>query len=129
KLSVTEIARLFGMPPHKIADLEKATFSNIEHQSIEFVQDAIAPRAKRWEQAIMRDLFDNDPSVKVEFNLSALLRGDARSRAEALQIQRRNGVINANEWRALENMNRREDPGGDEYVVESNMRVQDGTAP
>jgi hypothetical protein len=54
------------------------------------------------------------------------MRGDYKSRQEGLQIQRRNGVINADEWRDLEDMNPREDDGGDQYIVEGNMAVQDG---
>lgn len=129
KLSVSEIARIYGVPPHKIGDLEKATFSNIEHQALEFVVDAIVPRVTRWEQAIKRDLLAEDQNLYAKHNLSALLRGDAKSRAEALQIQRRNGVINANEWRELEDMNPRTDDGGDGYIVEANMRPDDGSDP
>ena len=35
KFQRNEIAAIFGVPPHKIGDLERATFSNIEHQAIE----------------------------------------------------------------------------------------------
>jgi phage portal protein BeeE len=54
------------------------------------------------------------------------LRGDAKSRNEALQIQRRNGVINANEWRELDDLNPRTDEGGSAYIVEANMAIDDG---
>ena len=123
KFTRSEIYSIWGVPPHKAGDLERATFSNIEHQSIDFVIDAIVPRAVHWEQAAQRDLLEGDDARFFKFNVSALLRGDAKSRAEALQIQRRNGVINANEWRALEDRNPREDEGGDEYIVESNMTI------
>lgn len=33
KFQRNEIAAMFGVPPHKIGDLERATFSNIEHQA------------------------------------------------------------------------------------------------
>jgi phage portal protein BeeE len=112
---------MFGVPPHKIGDLEKATFSNIEHQALEFVTDAILPRVTMWEQAIQRDLLRGDTTRYAKFNLAALLRGDAKSRAEALAIWRRNGIISGNEWRALEEMNPIEGDGGDTYIVEKNM--------
>jgi len=126
KFTRSEIFGIFGVPPHKGGDLEKATFSNIEHQALEFVIDAIVPRAVRWEQAIKRDLLDGDPKRYVKHNLNALLRGDAKSRNEALQIQRRNGVINANEWRELDDLNPRTDAGGSSYIVEANMAIDDG---
>lgn len=126
KFQVAEIARLFRVPPHMIGDLEKATFSNIEQQSLDFVTSCLMPWLVRFEQAFKRDLLGGDPQLFFKFNVDALLRGDAKSRAEALQIKRRNGVINANEWRELEDMNPREDEGGDEYIVEQNMRPNDG---
>lgn len=129
KFTRSEIFGLFGVPPHKGGDLERATFSNIEHQSIEFVVDAIVPRCVRWEQAIKRDLLWHEQDRFVRHNVAGLLRGDTKSRAEALQIQRRNGVINANEWRLLEDLNPRTDEGGDEYIVETAMRPDDGRDP
>ena len=129
KFTRSEIFGIFGVPPHKGGDLEKATFSNIEHQALEFVTDAIVPRAVRWEQAIKRDLLGGDPKRYAKHNLAALLRGDAKSRSEALQIQRRNGIISADEWRELEDWNPRPDGKGDHYIVESNMRPDDGTDP
>ncbi len=127
KLTNREIYGVFGMPPHKGGDLDRATFTNIEHQSIEVVQDAIAPRAARVEQAIHRDLLDEDPTRFVMHDLERLLRGDAKSRAEALQIERRNGIRNPNEWRQEVGLNPRTDEGADKYIIEGNMRYDDGT--
>lgn len=129
KFSRQEIFSIFGVPPHKAGDLDKATFSNIEHQALEFVTDAIVPRAVRWEQAIKRDLLAGDPDRYVRHTIDGLLRGDAKSRAESLQIKRRNGVISANEWRELDDMNPRDDAAGDGYIIEANMRPDDGTDP
>jgi len=126
KAGVRDMARIYGVPPHKIGDLDQATFSNIEHQAIEYVTDSIVPRAVCWEQAIKRSLLDGDPSRYVKFSLDAQLRADAKSRAEALQIKRRNGVINADEWRELDDMNARDDDGGQVYIIEGNMQPNDG---
>ena len=52
KNSVVEICRLWGVPPHLCMDLEHATFSNIEHQSAEFVRDCINPLSVRQEQVM-----------------------------------------------------------------------------
>ena len=123
KLQIAEIARYYRMPLHKLQEMDRATFSNIEHQGVEFVTDTMMPWLVRWEQALMRDLLSDAEREDyfIEFLVDGLLRGDAKSRMEALQIMRRNGVINANEWRAMENMNPREDEGGDEYIYERNM--------
>ncbi len=125
QFSRTEIAAIFRVPPHKVGDLSRATFSNIEHQALEFVVDSLMPRLVRFEQAISRDLL-NDSALFAKFNVAALLRGDFKSRQEGLQIQRRNGVVSANEWRALEDFNPRDDDGGNAYIIEANMALDDG---
>jgi len=49
------------------------------------------------------------------------MRGDYKSRQEALHILRNDGVISANEWRALENMNPIDGEEGAAYLVNGNM--------
>lgn len=81
QFGVTEIARILRIPPHKLYDLTRATFSNIEHQSIEAVVDSIRPWAERLEAHLN---FDPDLVARgsfVEFELEGLLRGDAAARA------------------------------------------------
>lgn len=118
---VEEICRWFGCPPHKVMHLLRSTNNNIEHQSIEVVVDAITPWAMRIEQEGDYKLFgQNRMGYYTKMDLKGLLRGDFKSRQEGLQIQRRNGVINANEWRRLEDMDEI-GPDGDKYIVEGNM--------
>ncbi|HSW62261.1 MAG TPA: phage portal protein [Dissulfurispiraceae bacterium] len=123
KFEVTEIARLFRVPPHMIADLDKATFSNIEHQAIEFVVHTLRPWLVRWEQAINYKLFS--PRERKEYFaehlVDGLLRGDSKNRAEALSTLRQNGIINADEWREIENMNPQEGGTGKIYLVNAAM--------
>lgn len=121
-----EIARFFRIPPHKIADLSKATFSNIEHQALEYVTDSLMPRLVRWEQRLTHELLDEteiDQGYFFEFLVDGLLRGDIKSRYEALNIARNAGVINADEWRALENMNPLPDGKGEDYWKPVNMGI------
>ena len=123
---VEEICRWFGVPPHKVMHLLRATFSNIEHQSIEVVVDSIVPWAKRFEDEADYKLFGavNRGGYFTKLDLKGLLRGDFKSRQEGLEIMRRAGVINANEWRRLEEMN---EIGalGEKYIVEANMTTLD----
>ena len=114
QFSVEEIARWFRMPPHKLQHLARSTYSNIEHQGIEYVTDTIRPWCVRWEQAVGAQLIV-EPDIYVRHNLDALLRGDAVTTNTALEIERRMGVRNANEIRALKDLNPRTDPGGEEY--------------
>ena len=123
KFQVNEIARIFRVPPHLIGDLEKATFSNIEQQSIEFVVHTIRPWLVRWEQAIMRDLFSPDDRKEyfAEFLVDGLLRGDIKSRYEAYSIGRQNGWLSADDIREMENMNPLPDGTGKIYLIPLNM--------
>lgn len=121
QFQVTEIARWFRMPPHMIGDLTHATFSNIEHQALNYVQHTLGPWLVNIEQAMQRDLLTPRDRVNldIEHLVDGLLRGDMKSRNEALAIQRQNGVITVNEWRRLENMNPVE--GGDTRIEPLNM--------
>lgn len=119
-----EICRIFRVPPHMIGDLSHATFSNIEHQSIDFAVHTIRPWCVRIEQAMNRVLFSDREKSRyfVQFNLDGLMRGDYKSRMEGYSIGRQNGWLSANDIRALENMNPiPAEEGGDEYLVNGNM--------
>lgn len=124
KLKRSEIAGIFRVPPHMIGDLENATFSNIEHQSLNFETFTIRPWAVRWETAIAAQLLSEREreTFKVEFLMDALRRGDFLTRQQGLAIQRQNGVINADEWRAIENRNPLPDDAGKEYLMPMNMK-------
>ena len=121
KFNVNDICRIFRVPPHMVADLEKSAFSNIEQQSIDFVTHTIRPWAVRWEQEINRKLFKVSERGQyfAEFNLEGLLRGDAQSRAEFYNKLFQMGSISPNEIRTKENMNTYE--GGDQRFVQLNM--------
>lgn len=116
KLQRSVIAGAFGIPPHLVGDLERATFSNIEQLSAEFVEKVVLPYCRIFESAMERDLLtaeDRAQGVIVRFNLDAALRADFKSRQEGMKIQREMGVINADEWREREGMNPRD--GGEAY--------------
>jgi HK97 family phage portal protein len=114
KFTRSEICGLFGVPPHMIGDLERATFSNIEHQDIAFYKHTIRPWLVNIEQSIKRDLILED-DVFAEFNADGLLRGDAKTRSEVYASALGSGghqpYMTVNEVRAKENLNPIE--GGD----------------
>ena len=124
KFQVEEICRIYRVPPHMIGDLEHATFSNIEHQSIDFAVHCIRPWLVRIEQAINRSLFTDKEKGRFysQFNLDGLMRGSYKERMEGYAIGRQNGWLNANDIRDLENMNPiPEEEGGNAYLVNGNM--------
>jgi HK97 family phage portal protein len=117
KQSDVDVFGLWSYPPHHAGRLDRATFSNIEQQSLDFVVYGLTPVAIAIEQAAERDLLlDNaDNSLFVEFNFAALLRGDLRSRYQAYLIGRQGEWLSANDIRRAENMSPRTDEGGDDY--------------
>lgn len=123
KLTRAEIASIFRVPPHKIGILDNATFSNIEHQSLEYVTDSLMPIARRWEQTLNATLLRDSEKGEYyfEFLFDALLRGDLKSRYDAYAVARNWGWMSANDVLEKENMN--PIPDGDEYLRPSNMTI------
>ena len=121
KFQRSEIAGLFRVPPHMIGDLERATFSNVEQQSIDFVVYTMQPWLSRWEQELSRGLLSEAEQEEyfVEFLVDGLLRGDATARANYFRTAVLTGWMNRNEVREVENMNRAE--GLEEFLVPLNM--------
>lgn len=124
KYTRTEIAALYRVAPHKIGDLERATFSNIEEQNIDHWQSAIRPWLVQIEQALRRDLFQISAGKRklfAEHLIEGLLRGNSQGRAAYLQTMRQNGVLNGDEWRAMDNLNPIPDGKGKIFWQPANM--------
>lgn len=121
KMNVSDIARWYHVPPHKIGDLEKATFSNIEHQSIDFVVSTMMPWFVLWEQWLKKQLLSESDKKKYDFKfvVTALLRGDAATRASYYNTRFQIGSLSPNDIRELEEQNPVK--GGDKYFVPLNM--------
>jgi HK97 family phage portal protein len=105
RFSVSEIARIFGVPPHLIGDLDRATFANIEQQSLEFVIYTMTPIVEAWEASIEFALLNDDDEFDAEFDLSRLLRGDQASRSTFYSQMFQIGALSSNEIRVREGMN------------------------
>jgi phage portal protein BeeE len=104
KFSISDIARWFGVPPHKIGDLDNATFSNIEQQALEYIQDALQPRASRFEASIESELLFDFEEIDIEFDFRELLRGDSAARATYYHNGILDGWMTRNEARDMEGM-------------------------
>ena len=105
QFSVTDIARIFRVPPHLIGDLSKSTNNNIEQKSLEFVKFTMAPHAERWEWAIETDLLLEDDGLEVEYDFAGLLRGDAAARGAFYGSGINAGWLTRNEARQREDLN------------------------
>ncbi|ELZ5772581.1 phage portal protein [Vibrio metschnikovii] len=128
KFSRSEVAGIYNVPAHMINDLEKATFSNISEQAIQFVRHTILPWVIKWEQELNRKLFteqERRAGYYVKFNLNGLLRGTAKERAEFYSSAIRSGWIHRNEVRALEDMN--EEDGLSTFLLSADLQTKEAT--
>ncbi|HEY9369259.1 phage portal protein [Streptomyces sp.] len=123
RFGVTEMARWLRLPPHKIADLERATFSNIESQQLDYVTSALRVWFVAWEQAISLRLLGQQERGRffAEHLADALLRGDLKTRYEAYAIGRNWGWLSADDVAEMENRNPLPDGRGEVYMVPFNM--------
>lgn len=124
KYTDVDVARIFRVPPHEIGILDRATFSNIEHQSLEFVKKALMRWIVGWDQAIKRDLFVSNRYF-AEHNVAGLLRGDLLTRYKSFALGRQWGWLSVNDILRKEN-SRSIGEAGDVYLEPLNM--QDASA-
>jgi HK97 family phage portal protein len=108
KLSATEVARVFRLPPWMIGaeSGDSLTYSNVEMQALAFVTFSLRPWLTVIEQALSadRDLFG--PSLFCEFLIDGLLRADSKTRSEVYSraLDPVKGWMNREEVRRLENL-------------------------
>lgn len=123
QFQIPEICRWYRMPPHKVADLSRANFSNIEQSNIDYVTDCLFAWLVRWEQEVERKLLMlGDRSVDAEHLTSALLKGDHKTRNEANAVGRQWGWLSPNDVRDKEGEPLIDEAkGGDVYLVPANM--------
>lgn len=126
KFGRTDIAMLFGVPPHMIGDTERTSGASvgIEAQTQGYVTFTLEPHLSMWEEALNIDCLDpaarrEDDGVFVRFNRQSLVRGDIKTRWEAYKTALQWGVSSPNDVLAKEDENPRE--GGDIYYPPPNM--------
>lgn len=106
RFSVTEIARLFRVPPHMLFDLERGTWANTSEMGAEFLTYSLRPWLARWENEVAMKLFSEAErdTYFAEFLADDLTRMDIAARADAYGKLIAARVLNPNEARARENL-------------------------
>ena len=117
EFGISEIARIFNVPPHLLKDLTKSSFNNIEMQSQEFVTYSLMPYLNKIELEMNTKLFrkTNIGKEYIKFNTNALLRGNIKDRSDYYKTAITNGWMTINEVREKEDMNKVID-GDDNYI-------------
>jgi len=121
EFSITEIARLFNLPPHLLRDLSKSSFNNISEQSREFVQYSLMPYLIMMESEMNCKLFRQNEAGKIEvkFVVNALLRGTPKDRSEYYRTMLNIGAMSIDEIRSYEELPTVQ--GGDNHFMQLNM--------
>jgi HK97 family phage portal protein len=122
KFQVTEVSRVTRIPGHLLADLDRATFNNIEELGIGFVKYALVHRCIRTEQNIWRQLLteqERKSGYGAKHNLKGLLRGDTKTQSEFYRTVFDLGAASPDDIREWEDMPPLPDGLGDIYTMQS----------
>jgi len=124
EFSVIDICRFCRVPPHMVYDLTRATFSNIAHQSLEFIRDSLGPHVVKLEQQSNRKLISRARVHQFysEMSPKALLRLDPETRVKYYKGLRDLGSISPNEIRRAEGMPDL-GPDGDVFTCPVNLQT------
>lgn len=121
---VLEVCRWFRMPSFKLGDLERMTFSNVEHVRIDYTTNVLMPWNRRWKQSVYRCLLTPEQRREgfyAELSVESHLRGDFKAQTDGFRALLEKGVYNINEVRAWYNLN--PIPGGDAHFIQLNMQT------
>lgn len=107
QFDIEEVARWYGVPPHLVGHLLRATFNNIEELGVSFVKYSLIQWLKLWEQEVWRKLLTEaeQETHYAKFNVDALERGNLATRTEAGVKKFFNGLWTLNDWASQEDMN------------------------
>lgn len=123
QFQIADVARWFNLPPHKLKDLSKSSFNNIESEQLSYVIDSILPWLVRFEQGYnCRLLTEKEQYKKNMFfrhNVDGMLRGSPQTRAEYYRVMFNIGAMSINDIREKEGWDAVE--GGDERFIPLNM--------
>ena len=121
---VRVVANWFGVPPHKLGDTTRTSYSSLEQENQAFLDDTIDPWLKSWEaeawDKLLSDRQKNSDSHIIEFNRKELLRMSSRDRSDFYSSALTSGWMSVNEVRSRENLNPID--GGDGYNIMMNMQ-------
>ena len=125
KFQVEEIARWFRIPPHKLMDMSKSSFNNVEQQDINYSTDTLTPWIRRVEVQLKFKFHRTDNTV-IDIDEKALSRGDMKARSAFLKEMFAMGSMSRNEVRRSEGLEEVE--GGDAFYIPMNLTpVTEGT--
>jgi HK97 family phage portal protein len=131
KLGPTAMARIFRVPPHRIADLDRSTNNNIEHQGLEYVQYGVGPWGANWQNEFAFSLLSarEADSIFLEFDFTHLLSGDMTAQSQFFGKMIESGVLVPDEVRERLGYNPFGNGWGAKPWRPANMNLVDAVPP
>ncbi len=131
KFQVEEICRFFRVPPHKVASLDRATFTNIENQNQQYIDDSLIPMARQMEEEGEHKLLweAEHGTVRIRVDFDSMLRGDMKTRYDAYHIALGDGWLNRDTVRDREGQPPIPGGAGQEYRVALNTAPAEAKLP
>lgn len=106
QFGVAEVARIFRVPPVLIQDLSHATFTNVVELGSQFVRFSLQRWLSLWESEISRSLLGPIARRRyfAEHSVEGLLRGNPEARADFYGKAIKDGWMDVEEVRRIENL-------------------------
>lgn len=125
KFAINEVSRIFGVPPHMLSEMDRATYANAEQNNIAFLKYTLLPYLRRIEDSINAFLISERDRATyfAKFSVEGLLRADSVGRAAFYREGRVGGWLTQNEIRNFEDLPRAD--GADDLHVPLNMAPSD----
>jgi len=101
--AVRDVARIFRIPLHMLADMEKgASFASVEQVSQDLVRYTLSDPITAWQEECSWKLLGK--GFTCEFVTDAFLRADTESRFKSYRDAKDGGIMSTNELRRKENL-------------------------
>ena len=123
--SIDQVCMMLDIPPYRLQNFERATFSNVEQADLFWGKNSLSPRVTAIEAAIDDQLLDNDPEVYSKFNIDAIYRADIKTRYEAHNTSIRGGWRTRYRVQQIEDENPDNDPRLKEYLLPRELATLD----
>lgn len=127
KAGTADFSRIYGVPLHKLAELDKATFSNIEEQGLEYESSSFGDWANNWESEIMFSCLSEREAetIFVEFDREEMRRGRFGEQMTGYGIAADSGIMDRDEVRAKLHLNKKGGNAGKLMLQSQNVPIDE----
>lgn len=127
KYNASQIASIFGIPPHIVGLFEASKWNNVEQMQLDFKVNTIAEILKIYRQELefkLLSLKERKAGKSIEFNDKGLIETDYKTRIESYKAMHQIGVLTSNQIAALEGIPTYSE--GDLHWIASNIQPIEG---